>query len=148
MRSEPRATVNVTSGASPRRHVGLVVVALRIYVALGFGLVLMAAAAWGQNRDRVPNDLFHVTWAPRALGVAPTIEGHVHNDSTLRVTDVRLQVEGLDADSRPVGQRFAWALGDIVPGGETSFVIETIPGAVNYRITVISYDVVSVSQAP
>jgi hypothetical protein len=100
----------------------------------------MAAAAWGQNRDRVPNDLFHVTWAPRDLGVAPTIEGHVYNDSTLRVTDVRLQVEGLDADSRPLGRRSAWALGDIVPGGETSFVIETIPGAVNYRITVISYD--------
>ena len=123
--------------------------AIRIYVALGLWLALMTVAAWGQNRDRVPSSLFHVTWQPRALGVAPTIEGHVYNESALRVTDVRLLVEGFNADKRPVGRKFAWALGDILAGGETSFVIETIPGAVEYRISVMSYNVVSTAtQAP
>ena len=42
--------------------------------------------------------------------------------------------------------RFAWAIGDIAPGGETSYVVETIAGAVAYRVTVMSFDVVSVGQ--
>jgi hypothetical protein len=78
----------------------------------------------------------------------PTIKGNVFNDSPYRVTDVRLQIDGLDADRRLVGRRLAWAFGDIVPGGETSFVAEPLPGAVDYRITVVSYDLVSQPQAP
>jgi hypothetical protein len=63
------------------------------------------------------------------------------------VTDVRLQVEGLDSDRQTVGRTFVWAFGDIAPGGETSFVAEPMPGAVSYRITVVSYDLVSLGQA-
>jgi hypothetical protein len=76
---------------------------------------------------------------------APTarIEASVHNDSPYRVTDVELAVEGLSADQHSVGQRFVWALGDIDPGSESSFVTEAMPGAVTYRITVISFDIVS-----
>jgi len=44
---------------------------------------------------------------------------------------------------RPVGRTFTWALGDIAAGGDSSFVTEAVPGAVTYRITVVSYDVVS-----
>ena len=62
------------------------------------------------------------------------------------MTDVQLQVEGLNADSLPVGRSFVWAVGDIVPGGETSFAAEPMPGAISYRITVSSFDVVSVGQ--
>jgi hypothetical protein len=35
-----------------------------------------------------------------------------------------------------------------VPGGETSFVVYGMPGAVTYRIGVVSYDVVSSTEAP
>jgi hypothetical protein len=64
------------------------------------------------------------------------------------VTDVRLQVEGLDPEGRAVGRRFAWVLGDIVPGGESSFVVDAVGGGAAYRITVVSVSVVSVTQAP
>jgi len=36
-----------------------------------------------------------------------------------------------------------WAIGDIDPGGETSFVFDALPDAVSYQIAVVSYDVVS-----
>lgn len=120
---------------------------VRTSLALGLALGLLAAAAWGQTGDPSTTGLFRVDWAPRRYGMAPAIEGRVHNDSPYRVTNVRLRVEGLDADSHPVGQRFAWALGDIAPGGQTSFVIETMPGAITYRIAVDSYDILSI-QAP
>jgi hypothetical protein len=122
----------------------------KISCVLGLVVVLLTGAAWGQSRGESANGWFRVSWAPQANGATrtPRIQASVHNDSPYRVTDVRLRVEGLDADSHPVGQRSAWALGDIAPGGDTAFVVESMPGAVTYRITVISFDLVSVGQAP
>ena len=107
--------------------------AVRIPCALGFVLILLTTSAWGQSYD----GWFRVSWAPEPEGATriPRIEATVHNDSRYRVTDVQLRVDGLSADNRQVGQRVVWALGDIA---------ETIPGAVNYRITVVSFDLVSV----
>jgi hypothetical protein len=124
------------------------VVAMRVSLALGLALVLMTGVAWGQSHNQSANGSFRVTWEPWKDGRAGTIHGHVYNDSPLRVTDVRLRVEGLSADGHPVGNAFAWALGDVVPGGETSFVVYGMPGAVTYRIGVVSYDVVSSTEAP
>jgi hypothetical protein len=114
---------------------------MRISLGLGLLLVLLTSPAWGQDWD----GWFHVSWGPEAEGETPTprIEASVRNDSPYRVTDVRLEVEGFSADRHPVGQRVVWALGDIESGGESSFVTEAMPGAVTYRITVISFDVVS-----
>ena len=123
------------------------VVVIRISAALGVALML-TTAAWDQNRDQVADRWFHVSWHPRSDVVPPTIGGHVHNDSPYRVTDVQLQVQGLNAEGHEVGQRSAWALGDIPAGGETSFVVKTMPGAVDYRISVHSFDIVSVSPSP
>ena len=120
-------------------------------ISLVFGLVLvLSTAAWGQGRDQRPAGWFRVSWAPQDNSATPTprIQASVHNDSPYRVTSVRLRVEGLDAESHLVGQRSAWALGDIAPGGDTTFVVESMPGAMSYRITVISFDLVSVGQAP
>jgi len=122
----------------------------KVSCALALVVVLLASAAWGQGRDESPNRWFRVGWAPQANGATrtPRIQAAVHNDSPYRVTDVRLRVEGLDADSHPVGQRTAWVFGDIAPGGDSAFVVESMPGAVTYRITVISFDLVSLGQAP
>ena len=120
----------------------------RVSLAFVLALGVLALPAWGQDAAQWPNDLFRVSFAPAGPSVAPTINGHVYNNSPYRVTDVRLQVEGFDAASRLVGRSFVWAFGDIVPGGETSFVAEPMPGAISYRITVSSFDVVSVGQAP
>jgi hypothetical protein len=123
-------------------------VAGAIALGLGLAIVLMTAPVWGQVHERLGNGWFRVTWQPRSDGVAPRIEGHVYNDSAVRVTNVRLQVEGLAADSHLAGKTFVWAVGDVVPGGETYFVVESIPRAVSYRIGVVSFDVVSGVEAP
>jgi len=115
------------------------------------GLLLLTTTAWGQTGqtgEQAAQRWFQVSWAPPTAGVVSSIKGSVFNDSPYRVTDVRLQVEGLDADHHLVGRTLAWAIGDIAPGGETSFVAEPMPGAVSYRITVVSYDLVSLGQAP
>jgi hypothetical protein len=124
------------------------VVVMRGALTCGLALVLMTTAAWGQTGEQMAQRWFRVSWAPATNGVVSTIKGNVFNDSPYRVTDVRLQIEGLDAERHPVGLRLAWAVGDIDPGGETSFAAEPVPGAISYRITVVSYDLVSLGQAP
>jgi len=113
-------------------------------LTLGFVVVLvvLTTAAWGQTQDRPGTEAFRVTWKSRPSGT-PMIEGEVYNTSTYRVTAVRLRVEGFNDARTTVGETFTWAIGDIPPSGETSFVSESVPGAVTYRITVVSYDVVS-----
>ncbi len=118
-------------------------------LAFALGLALLTMPAWGQagqTGEQAAQRWFRVSWAPPTEGVVSSIKGSVFNDSPYRVTDVRLQVEGLDPDRQPVGQTLVWAFGDIAPGGETSFVAEPVPGAVSYRITVVSYDLVSLGQ--
>ncbi len=120
-------------------------------LAFGLGFILLTTTAGGQTGqtgEQAARPWFQVSWAPPTAGVVSSIKGSVFNDSPYRVTDVRLQVEGLDADHHLVGRTLAWAIGDIAPGGETSFVAEPMPGAVSYRITVVSYDLVSLGQAP
>lgn len=123
---------------------------VRIALALGIVLGLTTSAGWGQTATPPPSGWFRASWQPRPGDLPSTIQGSVYNSSPYRVTDVRLQVEGIDGENHPVGQLFAWAIGDIPPGGESSYVADTIPGAVAYRVTVVSYDLVSVSevQAP
>jgi hypothetical protein len=119
-------------------------------LAFGLVLALVATAAWGQTTltgDEGAQRWFRVSWAPPADGTG-TIKGRVFNGSEYRVADVRLQVEGLDADHHLVGRKLVWAIGDIPAAGETLFVVEPLPGAVDYRITVVSWDLVSLDRAP
>jgi hypothetical protein len=118
-------------------------VVMRRSLTLGLALVLLTTVAWGQTGEQAAQRWFRVSWVPPTDGVVSTIKGSVFNDSPYRVTNVRLQLEGLNADHHPVGRRLAWAVGDIESGGETFFAAEPLPGAVSYRITVVSYDLVS-----
>ena len=114
--------------------------------ALGLGIMLVFVATVASAQDDVPvvAQAFRVSLDQAQHPVAGRIVGQVHNDSDLRVTDVRLEIVGFDINRHAVGSRLTWAFGDIVAGGETSFAFAPMPDASSYRITVISYDVVSV----
>jgi len=114
-------------------------------LASGLALGLLTMSAWAQNAAAPAQ--FRVSWQPRAGGGVPTIEGHVHNDSPYRVTNVRLEVDAVDTNGGLMARRDAWALGDIPPGGDSTFVIERFEGAANYQMKVLSYNVVSVPAA-
>lgn len=119
-----------------------------VAIACGLILFLLVGSAWAQSPDQPTAGSFRVIWHQSAGAPFPLIEGQVANPSAAWVTDVRLRVEGVNTAGHPVGVRFAWALGDILPGGETSFVVGSMPGAVDYRISVASFGLVSVSQSP
>jgi hypothetical protein len=113
--------------------------------ALGLGMVLVFVANVVSAQDDLPAmpQAFRVSLDWEQHPVAGRIVGQIHNDSDVRVTDVRLEILGFDISRHAVGSTLAWAFGDIVPGGETSFAFAPMPDASSYRIRVISYDVVS-----
>jgi hypothetical protein len=114
---------------------------------LGLVLVtLVTAPAWAQGDGSQGERWFRVSWEPSSYRMLLTIRGQVQNVSPYRVTNVRLQVDGLGPDSRPVGRIFVWAVGDIAPGGQTSFAAEPIPGSATYQVKVVSWDLVSVAR--
>ena len=119
------------------------VLAVSAAIALALALMLLSTVVWGEDRGRPARDSFRVSWQPATNGVLPRIEGRVHNDSRFRVTNVRVEVEGLDGNGQPVGRKLAWALGDIEPGGESTFIVEDMRGAATYRFAVHSFDLVS-----
>ena len=111
-------------------------------------VMMLPLGAWSQEHPQPARPTFRVSWAPLREGPPPMIQGSVRNDSPLRVTDVQLEIEGRDGDGRALGHTFGWVAGDIVPGGEASFVVEGISGAESYRIRVDAFDVVSGPPCP
>src|SRR5262245_46936073 len=127
----------------------------RLRALIAFALLTLPTSGSAQSDARLAAGWFRVTWAPSAdhhqpvfEGAPSRIRGDVLNDSPYRVTNVRLEIEGLSTDNRSVGRIFVWGVGDIAPGGRTYFAAEPIPGSVSYRATVVSWDLVSVTQAP
>src|SRR5262245_50660754 len=115
---------------------------LGVMVVVG---ALLFAATPGSAGDVAQGD-FKVSWEDSLLGGREAaIKGHIDNRSQLRVGDVHLRVETLDAAGRVVGESFGWVMGDVAPGGRGYFVVRvTVPGA-DYRVTVESYDAISAS---
>jgi len=116
----------------------------------GLGVVVVVGAllfsAAPTSADDVAQGDFRVGWEESLIGGRDAVvKGHVDNRSQLRVGDVHLRVETLDASGRVIGQAFGWVMGDVAPGGRGYFVVRiTVPGA-GYRVTVESYDAISAS---
>ena len=115
--------------------------ALAAIWGVGAGLLVSPASA---RAPEAAGGFFRAEWSVPALPPAcAKIEGYVYNDSSLRVTDVRLRVASLDTAGRAVGQTMGWVIGDIPPSGRAYFEIPLATPAAAYAVTVVSFDVVS-----
>jgi hypothetical protein len=106
-------------------------------------IAVSVTVAWAQNFGGSPAPWFHVTWNEHRYGPVLKIEGYVQNASPFRVTNVRLEIDGLDGGGRSVARASGWTFGDIAPGDRGYFSAPAIAGATTYQITVSSFDVIS-----
>jgi hypothetical protein len=106
-------------------------------------IAVSVTVAWAQNFGGSPAPWFRVTWNEHRYGPVLKVEGYVQNASPFRVTNVRLEIDGVDGGGRSVARMFGWTFGDIAPGDRGYFTAAAIPGATAYQITVASFDVVS-----
>jgi hypothetical protein len=116
---------------------------LGVVVVMG---VLLVGPALASGADAQGD--FSVSWEPHLIGGRDAaVKGYVDNRSRLRVGDVHLRVETLDAGGKVIGEAFGWVAGDVAAGGRGFFVVRVgVPGPA-YRVTVESYDAISASPA-
>jgi hypothetical protein len=79
---------------------------------------------------------FEQSKSARGLGV----EGYVYNALPWRITNVRLQVDSIDANGTPVASASGWVLGDVAAGGRGYFYVPISTQAATYRPSVQTFD--------
>lgn len=91
---------------------------------------------------------FDQSEGPRGLAV----EGYIYNALPWRITNVRLQVDSIDANGTLLASASGWVLGDVAAGGRGYFYVPVSAQAPTYRPSVQTFDKVMlevpVPQAP
>lgn len=70
--------------------------------------------------------------------------GRVTNDSSYRLTNVRLRLDASDAAGQPLAPTFGWVNGDVPARGRGWFRILVPLNAVTLSVSVVSFDLVSI----
>src|SRR5262249_46285359 len=123
---------------------------LRTVTTLGLVLLVQlavlstAGSAWSD--DELSARWFRVSLPPSPEGVRSRISGEVRSQAPYRVTNVRIEVEGLNADNRSAGRTLAGGGGDRAAGGRPFPAAPPVPGSASYRGRVVSWDLVSAGQ--
>ena len=79
---------------------------------------------------------FEQTRSPRGLGV----EGYVYNTLPWRISNVRLQVDSLDAEGTLTASASGWVLGDVPANGRGYFYVPVSAPAAAYRPSVQAFN--------
>jgi len=119
--------------------------ALAVAAAVLFLTVAPSSAQEPTRSDGFLRVQWHVTQLPEPTRTRP--EGYVYNDSSIRITDVRLRVVERDRASHPVAEAWGWVFGDIPAGGSAYFVVPLATVADTYEVVVVSFDAVA-NEAP
>src|SRR5438128_8669174 len=115
---------------------------LRAVVVVGIGLLV--TAGFGGTRalalSGAPVAELRVEWETVARGERTVVRGYVYNEHTMRVENVRLRIEQLDANARPVATRTTWVFGTI-PNRDRGYFEAAVPAAgAAYRVSIESFD--------
>ena len=88
------------------------------------------------------------TQGHRGVGV----QGYVYNTLPWRITNVRLQIDSIDANGTRIASAPGWVVGDVASGGRGYFYVPVSTPAATYRPSVQAFDKVMreapASQAP
>ena len=87
-----------------------------------------------------PVSELRVEWETVARGDRAIVRGYVFNEHQMRAENVRLRIEQLDANARPVATRITWVLGTI-PYRDRGYFETAVPVATaTYRVSIESFD--------
>ena len=75
------------------------------------------------------------------------VQGYVYNTLPWRITNVRLQVDSVDASGTLIASASGWVLGDVAAGGRGYFYIPVSAHAATYRASVQAFDRVALEAA-
>jgi hypothetical protein len=118
-----------------------------VMLLLAASLVLPLAAARAED-SQAANGPFRFDIMPAVNGHrGPGVEGYLYNGLGWRITNVRLRIDTLDSTGRVTSQTHGWVMGDVAPDGRAYFFIPITAYGATYRVTVESFDRISI-EAP
>jgi len=124
---------------------------LRVLVAMA-SMLGTPAAPGAEPPTAAEQSVFSFQLEPTTGHRGVAVQGYVYNASPWRITNVRLQVDSVDATGVPVASASGWVLGDVAPGGRGYFYVPVTAPATTYRASVQAFDKVAreapTAQAP
>jgi hypothetical protein len=114
----------------------------RVFVVLATIATILGTATAAGVQTALASDespfrfQFEQNQSPRGLGV----EGYVYNALPWRITNVRVQVDSIDAAGTVVASATGWVLGDVAAGGRGYFYVPVSAQAATYRPSVQRFD--------
>jgi hypothetical protein len=106
-------------------------------IAMTIGTATAARAQTAITSEQSPFRFqFEQTTNPRGVGV----EGYVYNALPWRITNVRVQVDSIDANGTLVASAAGWVQGDVPAGGRGYFYVPVSAHAATYRPRVQRFD--------
>jgi hypothetical protein len=115
----------------------------RAHVASLVGAVMLLAtgSALAQGPFVTEASPVRVEWESRTTrGSNVVISGYVYNTREMRLENVRLRVDTVDAASRPVSTRTAYVTGTVPSRDRAYFEVSVPSGGAAYRVTIESFD--------
>jgi hypothetical protein len=106
-------------------------------IAMTIGTATAARAQTAIAGDESP---FWFQFEQRAGPRGLAVEGYVYNPLPWRITNVRLQVDSIDANGTLVASASGWVLGDVAAGGRGYFYVPVSAQAPTYRASVQRFD--------
>ena len=112
----------------------------RCMALLGVLWALLSLPTAAIALSATPVTELRIEWEQASRGARAVVRGYVYNQHQMRAENVRLRVEQLDADARPVMTRTVYVFGTI-PYRDRGYFEVTVPAAgATYRVSVESFD--------
>jgi hypothetical protein len=141
-----RASAGRSTGGLVRRAAARLRVPLAALGGVGSLATILLTTVPAHPQDAMSDQPpIHVRLGPEKDTVAGAfVTGSVKNDSRYRIGDVRLRVEILDPEGQPLESVTGWVYGDVPAGEEESFRVWVPIHGSHVRVTIESFDRVSV----
>jgi hypothetical protein len=114
----------------------------RVLVVLATIAAILGTATAASAQTAIASDespfRFQLEQSESPRGFA--VEGYVYNALPWRITNVRVQVDSIDANGTLVASASGWVLGDVAPGGRGYFYVPVSAQAPTYRPSVQTFD--------
>jgi hypothetical protein len=129
---------------------GLVMNRMILVLAMTAATIATGAVARAEARTASGQSPFRFQFEESESHRGVAVEGYVYNTLPWRITNVRLQVDSIDANGMLTASASGWVLGDVAAGGRGYFYVPVSAHAPTYRPTVQRFDKVMLEapQAP
>jgi hypothetical protein len=114
-----------------KTRVAVAVVGLLGVLCLPGGLAAMSASPVSELR---------IEWDQVSRARGTVVRGYVYNEHQMRAENVRVRVEQLDADARPLATRTVYVMGTIPYRDRGYFEVAVPAGGATYRVSIESFD--------